>query len=125
MSLLYNTGTTPVTVIRVKLASPHGVTMTKAWLMPLYKPPHGSLSYAGVQSYPPTSWPEWPNRQPIPAAVIKPGQYLNLVFGLTRTTAGPGRTDGAVITYTANRISYTLQVLFGIDLIAIHGHCPR
>ncbi len=124
MSLLDNTGTSPVTVTSVKLASPHGLKMTKAWLMPLYKSPRGGLDYAGVQSYPPTSWPEWPNRQPIPGAVIKPGQDLNFIFGLMRTAAGPGRTDGAVITYRANRTSYTQQVLFGF-LITGWPSCPR
>jgi len=89
--------------------------MTKAWLMPLYKPPHGSWTYVGAAySYPPVHWPEWRHRQPIPGAIIKPGQMLNLFFGLTRTTAGPGRTGGPVITYSANWISYTLHDNFGI-----------
>lgn len=125
MSLLYNTGTTPVTVTSVKLGAPRGVTMTKAWLMPFYKPPHGALSYVGAgEPYPPTSWHEWPNRQPIPGAVIKPGQGLNLFFGLTRTTAGSGRIDGRVITYTANRTSYTLQEHFGFQITGWPS-CPR
>ena len=113
MSLLYNTGTTPLRLTGAKLASSHGLTMARAWLMPFYKPPHGSWSYVGAgEPYPPTRWPEWPNRQSIPGAVIKPGQGLNLFFGLTRTTAAPGRTDGAVLTYTANRTSYTVQADF-------------
>jgi hypothetical protein len=118
-------GTTPVTVTSVKLEAPRGVTMTKAWLMPFYKPPHGALSYVGAgEPYPPTSWHEWPNRQPIPGAVIKPGQGLNLFFGLTRTTAGPAWIDGPVITYTANRTSYTLQEQFGFQITGWPS-CPR
>jgi hypothetical protein len=61
-------------------------------------------------------WPEWPNRQPIPGAVVKPGQGLNLVFGLMRTAAGPARTDGAVLTYIANRNSYTVHADSGFVL---------
>jgi hypothetical protein len=114
MSLLYNTGHSPVTLTSVTLASPHGLTMTKAWLMPGYKPPHGAWSYVGAgEPYPPVQWPEWRNRQPIPGAKIKPGQGLNLFFGLTRTTSGPGRTGGPVVTYTVDSISYTLQPQMG------------
>jgi hypothetical protein len=122
--LLDNTGTSPVTVTSVKLPS-HGLAMTKAWLVPQYKS-HNTTDYLGTQaSYPPTRYRTWPDRQPIPGAVIKPGQELNLIFGVTRTGSKDGTTDGPVITYTAGRITYTLQADFGIILIAPHGHCPR
>ena len=107
--LLYNTGTSPVRVTSVTLASSHDLAMTSSWLLPEYKS-HDTWDYVGVQAgYPPIRWRTWPNRQPVPGAVIKPGQDLNLVFGLTRTGSKDGATTGPVITYTANRITYTLQ----------------
>jgi len=122
--LLDNTGTAPVMVSSVKLPS-HGLAMTKAWLVPQYKS-HNTTDYLGEQvSYPPVSYRTWPERQPIPGAVIKPGQELNLIFGVTRTGSKDGTTDGPVIIYTAGGNTYTLQEHFGIVLIAPHGHCPR
>jgi hypothetical protein len=124
--ILANTGTSPVTVTSVKLPSPRGVTMTPAWLMPQYKPPHGSLSYVGDGlPYPPTSWPTWPDRQAIPGAVIKPHQALNLLFGITRTAARLVRAGAPVITYTAGGNTYTLQAHWAFILLASHTHCPR
>jgi hypothetical protein len=123
MSVLYNDGTSPVRVINVTLLSPRRLAMTKAWLVPVYKPPHGSISYVGVQLYPPIHWHTWPLRQAIPGAVIKPGQALNLVVGLTRTGPKDGTTGGTVITYTANRISYTLQETFGYAILG-KTSCP-
>ena len=125
MSVLYNHGTSPVRVTSVKLLSQRGLVMTEAWLVPTYKPPHGAWSYVGVQLYPPINWQTWPRRQPIPGAVIKPGQALNLVFGLSSTGPKDAHTGGSVITYTANRTSYTLQETFGFVLVAPHTRCPR
>ena len=125
MWLLDNTGSSPVMVISVKLPS-HGLAMTKAWLVPEYKSQHNTTDYFGDQAgWPPIRYRTWPDRQPIPGAVIKPGQELNLIFGVTLTGSGDGTTDGPVITYTAGRGTYTMQAGFGIDLIAIHGHCPH
>lgn len=123
MSVLYNHGTSPVTVTGVKLLAPHGLAMTKAWLVPGYKPPHGAWSYVGTQLYPPIHWHTWPKRQAIPGAVIKPGQPLNLVFGLTRRGSKDGSTSGTLITYTADRTSYTLQETFGYAIIG-KTSCP-
>jgi hypothetical protein len=124
--ILNNTGNSLVTVTSVKLPSPHGVTMTQAWLMPQYKPPHGSLSSVGDGfPYPPTRWPTWPNRQAIPGAVIKPHQALNLFFGLTRTADRRVEAGAPVITYTAGGNTYTLQTQWAWVLLAAHSHCPR
>lgn len=123
--MLDNTGTSPVTVTDVKLpSSSRGLAMTTAWLMPPYKPPHGVLTWAGVQAgYPPTHWAPWPKRHAIPGAVIKPRQSLNLVFGLTRTGTENGHTSGPVVTYTAGGNTYTLLEHYGFLLLAPHGHC--
>ncbi len=124
-SILDNASSSPVTVTGVKLALSHGLNMTKAWLIPLAKSPSGGLNFAGEQNYPPTTWPTWSQRQPIPGAVIKPRQQLNLVFGLARTGPKVGRTSGPVVTYTAGGNSYTLREGFGFVLVAPHTRCPR
>ena len=122
--MLDNTGTSPVTVTSVRLQSPHGLAMTTAWLMPVYRSPRGNWTYLGVVAgYPPTTWPEWPKRVPVPGAVIKPRQSLNLFFGLTRTGLKDGRTSGAVITYTASGNAYTLQEDYGF-VITAKKSCP-
>jgi hypothetical protein len=121
--LLTNTGSSPVTITSVKLSSVHGLAVTRAWLMPMYKPPHGVPSGVGDGPYPPVDSPEWPNRQAVPGAVIKPHQSLNLFFGLARTTASTGRAGGPTVTYTAGRNSYTLQEAWGFVIPATDGHC--
>jgi len=122
--LLTNTGWSPVTVTSVKVTSLHGLAMTRAWLMPEYKPPHGVPSGVGDDSYPPIISPQWPNREAVPGAVIKPHRALNLFFGLARTTAETGRAGGPTITYTAGGNTYTLQEQFGFIIPAPHAHCP-
>jgi hypothetical protein len=121
--VLTNTGTSPVTVTSVKLTAVHGLAMTRAWLMPGYKPPRGALSFVGDEPYPPIRWPEWPNRQAIPGAVIKPHQGLNLFFGVARTTAGTGRVGGPTVTYTAGGNTYTLQEAWGFVIPAPGRSC--
>jgi hypothetical protein len=124
--LLYNSSTSAVTVTSVKLPPPsRGLAMTKAWLTPLWKSPSGGLNYAGDPDYPPITWGAWPERQPIPGAVIKPHQELNLIFGAWRTAPRIGRTAGPVITYTASGNTYTLQEHFGFVLLAPHVPCPQ
>lgn len=97
-------GTSPVTVQSVRLGSPHGLKMTKAWVTPIF----ANTPLIGTALWPPPASPAWAQRKPAEGAVIKPGQDLNLVFGLTRTTARAGRSDGPVIVYTANGNTYML-----------------
>ena len=104
--LLTNNGSSPVTVTSVKVTSLHGLSMTRAWLMPLYKPPGGVPSGVGDDNYPPTNAHDWPDRQAVPGAVIKPHQAVSLFFGLARTTAEAGRAGGPTITYTVGGNSY-------------------
>jgi hypothetical protein len=109
---LKNSGSSPVTVQSVSLGSPHGLTMTKSWLVPI-EHVGGTLELAGAGwPYPPdfsrpVHW-AWVLRKPAVGAVIRARQDLNLVFGLTRTTARAGRSDGPVIVYTADGNTYTL-----------------
>ena len=72
--------------------------------------------------YPPTRWAEWSRRVAVAGAVIGPHESLNLVFGLTRTTAAAGHTSGPVITYSAGGSTYTLQEQVGLVITAA-SHC--
>jgi hypothetical protein len=115
---LRNSGSSPVTLKHVTLASPHGLTMTRAWLTPIYHRAGRSylvgvgwpwpLSLArGSGSYP-VRW-AWARRTPAVGAVVKPHQDLNLVFGLIRTTARNAHSGGPVITYTSDGNTYTVR----------------
>jgi hypothetical protein len=115
---LHNKGASPVTVTSVRLPSAHGMTITKSWLIPIFRKP-GQDDLVGEQaSYPPATWPEWAKRQPIPGAVIRPGQDLNLVFGVTRTTARSGHSAGPVVAYTAGGSTYTVQEQTSLVMVA-------
>lgn len=121
---LDNSGTAPVTVTSVTLPAALGLAMTKSWLVPIYHDPrNGNYVAIGVAAdYPPIAKadtainPEWRNRVPAAGATIRPGQTLNLVFGLIRTTAKAGRSDGPLISYTADRNSYTVQEQTGQEI---------
>lgn len=108
---LSNSGTSPVTIQGITLPALHGMTMTKSWLVPLYHDPkNGNWVDVGAGSpYPPTTSPQWGQQRPAIGGVIKAGQDLTLVFGLTRTSARAGKSDGPAITYTANGASYTVR----------------
>jgi hypothetical protein len=103
---LRNQGTAPVTVRSVSLPGAHGMAMTEAWLVP--------VSTSGPQlgvglAYPPVTYPLWPDRVPAVGAVIRPGQDLQLAFGVLRTSAADGSSDQPMIVYTAGRATYTLR----------------
>jgi hypothetical protein len=100
---LGNKTNSTVTVRSVRLGSPHGLAMTRAWMTPIF---HTTLIGA-VLSWPPVSR-AWAERKRATGAVIKPFQHLNLVFGLTRTSAKTGRSGGPVLVYTADHNTYTL-----------------
>jgi hypothetical protein len=103
---LKNQGTAPVTVRSVSLPDARGMAMTAAWLVPA----NASGPQLGVgQPYPPVTYPLWADRVPAVGAVIRPGQDLQLVFGVLRTTAADGRSDQPMIVYTAGRAAYTLR----------------
>jgi hypothetical protein len=108
---LTNSGTKPVTVQGIALRNRSGLTVTNTWLVPIYHDlKNGDWFDVGVGApYPPTTAPEWRNRRPAIGATIRPGQDLNLVFGLTRTTAKAGRSDGPAIAYTAGGSGYSMK----------------
>lgn len=114
-----NAGTSPVTVQSVSLPSDaHGLRMTSAWLVPMYHDPkNGNTDTIGVGwPYPPSTRPMWPQRRPAVAGVVGPGQTLNLVFGLIRTSAHNGTSAGPTVVYTANGNTYTMQM--AVSLVA-------
>ena len=97
-------------------ASCPGLTMTRAWVVPVQvRPGHFELIGA-LTTWPPPASPEWAQRQPAAGAVILPGQTLNLVVGLTMTTTQVGHSRGPVITYTADGNGYTLQEPTGLRM---------
>jgi len=124
---LKNSGSSPVTVHSVRLGSPRGLTMTNAWLTPIYY--NGAeelvigvgwpwpLSLARGSGSQAVRW-AWARRKPAAGAVIKPHQDLNLAFGLTRTRARNAYSGGPVITYSANGNSYTLQEKTTLEIAA-------
>jgi hypothetical protein len=129
---LHNTGSSPVKITGVGLPAAHGLTMTRSWLVPIYYPPSHpgqSLLIGAGWPYPPDSTaalasnPEWRNRVPAVGATIRPGQDLNLVFGLTRTTRKPGWSKGPLIAYSAGGSSYSVQEQTTLE-IASGRSCP-
>jgi hypothetical protein len=117
---LDNQGSSPVTVHSVTLPARRGMTMTKLWLTPIFHTPGHWELIGTVAVYPPGSSPEWAKRQPVSGAVIRPGEDLNLVFGLTRTGAGWGKSDGPLVTYSAGSNTYTVQEQ--TDLVVAAGN---
>jgi hypothetical protein len=124
---LKNSGSSPVKVQSIRLGSPRGLTMTRAWLTPIYNnggtevlvgvgwpwPP--SLSRGAGSG--PVRW-AWARRKPAVGAIIKPHQDLNLVFGLTRTAARNGHSGGPVIAYSANSNAYTVREATTLEITA-------
>jgi hypothetical protein len=113
---LHNTGSSPVTVTGVSVPSLHGLSVvSRYWLVPVYHDPkNGNWVLIGVGfPWPPTYSAAvrsvWAQRKPAIGAVIRPGQDLNLVFAMIRTTAGLGHSRGPLITYTSGGSSYTMQ----------------
>ncbi len=116
---LRNTGTTPATIDSVRLPpAALGLVMTRAWLTPIYHndelgvgwdyPLTAPSSNRAVQGWKAVAL-EWARRRPAVGAVIRPGQWLTLVFGLTRTRDHAGRSGGPVIVYTVSGNSYTIH----------------
>jgi hypothetical protein len=103
---LENSGSTPANVQSVSLGSPHGLAITNAWITPIFA---NTPLIGAVLSWPPPAGPAWAERKEAEGAVINPGRDMNLVLGLTRTTANTGRSDGPIIVYTAGGTTYTLS----------------
>lgn len=104
---LDNQGAAPVTVRAVSLPDAHGMAMTEAWVEPVNTT--GPQLGMGL-AYPPVTYPLWGRRVPAAGAVIPPGQDLQLVFGVRRTTAADGSSAAPMIVYTVRRSTYTLRM---------------
>ena len=115
---LHNSGSSPVTVHGISLPHDHGLTMTSSWLTPIYHGVGRDLVIGVSWPWPPSRstgagaaavrW-AWAPRKPLTGAVIKPHEDLNLVFGLTRTTARNSYSGGPVITYSTGGTAYTVS----------------
>ena len=109
---LHNRGSSPVTVKSISLDHPHGLVMTETWLTPIGHQNGQELTIGVGWPYPPSFTAlvrqVWSERRPAIGATVRPGQDLNLVFGLTRTGA-VGKSGGPVIVYTADGSTYTLH----------------
>jgi hypothetical protein len=108
---LNNQSTAPVTIRSVSLPNAHGMAMTEAWLVPVNV--NGPQLGVGAP-WPPATYPLWADRLPAVGAVIEPGHDLQLAFGVLRTTAADGNSDGPLIVYTARRSSYALSEGFSL-----------
>jgi hypothetical protein len=100
----------------VSLPNAHDTAMTEAWLVPLN--PNGPQMGVGAE-WPPTRpiWaPQWAAREPAAGGVIQPGQVLQLAFGVLRTTAADGYSDGPMVVYTDGHSSYTLREQFALTV---------
>ncbi len=120
---LTNAGGSPVTILSVTLPSAHSLRMTKAWLVPITKTANGgTLDFGAGWPYPPSFTKVvqsvWAQRRPAVGGTIKPGQDLNLVFGLIRATASAATSDGPAITYTAGGSSYTVNEKTSLEVAA-------
>ena len=121
LDVLQNSGKIPATVRKVTLTNPHGVAMTtRAWLVPIW---HTQGDYDAIGDgfpYPPVTWGTWKRRQPAIGGVIRPGQSLNLVFGIKRT-ARTARSGPTAIVYTAGGATYALTE--STSTVMKHGSC--
>ena len=111
---LTNAGTSAVTITGVTLPGSHGLAMTKQlWLVPIRwdakHDVHTNVGSGGPYPPPLSESPQWVLRRPAIGGIIKAHHTLNLVFGLTRTTAKAGKAPVPVIAYTADGTSYTVK----------------
>ena len=105
---VHNHGSSTVKLTGITLPKIHGMVMTQTWLMPILVTPGHDELVGLAYPYPP-HWVEWPRRVPAIGAMLKPGQDLNLVFGLTMTSRHNAGSNPPRITYTADGNSYTVN----------------
>ena len=76
----------------------------------------GQGSISGLQAFNRTNWGATSS-----AVMYQPGKVLQLAFGVIRTTAADGSSDGPVVVYTAGRTTYTLHEQ--VSLAVAPAHC--
>ena len=102
--VIKNSGTASARIRSITLPNAHGLRATRVWLAPIRK----NLLLGAGFPWPPRS-PVWAHRMPASGAVIKAGESLNIVFGITRTSSAPARSDGPLVVYTAQGSAYTMR----------------
>jgi hypothetical protein len=113
---LRNSSASPVTIQSVKLPVLVRLRMTRAYLVPI---PDRTLIGEG---YWPPKQEVWALRRSAVGGVIRPGQALNLVFGLTMITDRGGYSSGPLITYTDAGNTSTVQEMTALT-VGQHGAC--
>jgi hypothetical protein len=113
---LKNHSSSPVTIANVTFPKLVRLTATRAYLTPIL-----NRSLIGEAAWPPTKDRAWALRWPAEGGVIKPGQTVNLVFGLTPTSSRGGWTPGPLIGYSSGGSSYSLQEQ---DALAVDDPAP-
>lgn len=112
-------GSAPVKITAITLPDAKGLRMTSAWLIPIDYQGGDEILVGAGGSFPPV-WRQWADREPLIGAVIRPRQDLNLVFGLVRTTARAGTSDGPKISYSSGGSRYTVTEQTTLEVAA---HC--
>lgn len=103
ITALKNHSSSPATIQSVSLRASHGLATTMFWVTPIY-----NTTLIGTALWPPPTGPAWALRRPAIGAVVPANQDLNLVFGIARTTAKNGTSDGVDVVYSAGGNTYTL-----------------
>jgi hypothetical protein len=106
-----------VTVNSVRLTDNHGLALGGAWLAPV-----ADNILIGMGAYWPLSvkqFPAWRYRERADGAVVKPGQWPNLVIRVWRTGTKAGEAS-ITVWYTSGGSSYTWT---GSEQVAIAANC--
>jgi hypothetical protein len=115
-----NKGNSPVQITGITLPPDHGLRMTKAYLVPIGHADGDSFSIGVATGFPATysslARRVWTERESLIGAVMRPGQNLNLVFGISLTTTHRGSSDGPRISYRSGGNSYYDQEQFGLQM---------
>jgi hypothetical protein len=117
---LDNGGKSPVKVTGISFPHDHGLRMTSAYLVPIGHQ-DGDTYSIGIASTFPAAYSKlarkvWTERVLLIGATIRPGQNLNLVFGMGLTTHHAGSSDGPRIAYTSGGSDYYVQEKFDLQM---------
>jgi hypothetical protein len=118
--ILDNGGKSPVKITGIAYPHNHGLRMTSAWLVPIGHQGGDTYSVGIASTFPATysalARRVWSERVPLIGAVIKPGQALNLVFGMGLTMKHAGSSAGPKISYTSAGSRYYVQEQFSLQM---------
>jgi hypothetical protein len=118
-----NTGHSTLVLDSVALRHPRGLRLVGA-----YADPGQLLMGAGLpwppepgQGYPIQS--NWKYRRPVRGFRLAPGQWFNMVIGVTAPRRPGGSTSGLVVRYHDSAGSYVVQDHFGYQVLT-RASCP-